>query len=1381
MKRSGKVANLHWQILQPIRNLIEQMKSWNYSLLNSTLMRLLCKKRVYKIKLNTFTFFLAFSFLQLNISNIFAQQDIQSLNADSINQLKIDGKLTGKEYFTNSRARFSQTSPVVPNPTSLPPLTCDCWISRDATWQVGAFDGSGASGGPGVPPDYRNDDWSTLAIALPFNFCFYGTNINSLFLNNNGNVSIGSPEPTFTASPFPNNQFVMIAPFWGDVDTRGALSGIVYYRITPTHMVIQWENVGYFSAQDDKLNTFQLILTDGTDPILPAGQNTSFCYKDMQWTTGSASGGVNGFGGTAATVGVNRGNGTDYIQVGLFDTAGAVYDGPFNNNDGIDALDYQSFYFNSCVSSSNVAPLVTAIQVCDTIKVCINDSTVIHAEFLSPEQGQITTAGVNPNGMTGVSILSSTVGNTASIDIKISGIASNVGYHTIFITGTDDGAPPLTNSTPVIVQIMPAPTTNFTYAPASPVSPGTVIQFTSTSVGAFSYVWNFGDGSPTPNIPNPTHTYNSPGTYNVSLTTTGPNGCSSTKVEQVIVAACATASFTVIDTLCEGTSTQVTFTGVASATATFDWNFGNATVLSGSGRGPYSVVWNSSGNETVSLTVTDNPCATISTSLPVNVVPIPVASISTDPTVCAGDQTNVNFSGTSLSNASYTWNVGSATIVAGNGTTSNPYTLSWNTVGPTNLSLIVNQHGCRDTAQANVQVYAIPTSLFTAPASVCANSSINVNYTGNATGAASYTWDFDGATVLSGSGQGPYSLSWPAGGNNNITLNVTENGCSSTPTIIPVRVDAIPVALFTADPNSCPGDQNTISFTGSPSSGANYSWDFGSANIISGSGAGPYILSWNTSGSQNINLIVENNGCSDTTMLTVNIFQIPSSTFTVPVSICPGDTAQINYTGNAGSGSTFNWDFAGGTVISGVDAGPYLVSWPNGGVPALTLMVTENGCPSILTQNNISIAPLPNAVTGADVTICSGTSTSIGSNPQGGNIYQWFPSVGLSDPNSSSTSVQGNISGVSAETRDYILTVTSALGCVNTDSIIITINPVPTSVFTTPLPQCLDNNLFKFYLAGTVFPGAQYTWNFGPLANPQQSNLAVPPSVTYPQIGSYAVTVNASYGPCVAPPFTDSVRVIPNPVADFSAMIVEGCVPLTVPFVNQSSGLWNNYVWTFSDQSTDTVAQALHVFTSPGIYTVELLAQTTNGCTDKITYTDLIKVNPKPQPSFFPSPQTASIFEPIIQFINATPGINSYTWEFGDGDSSYSVNPDHLYDQIGEYTVSLYVTNIYGCLDTITALVRIEDDFTFYIPNSFSPNGDGNNDFFSGFGTRLKAYHMDVFDRWGLLIYSTDDILKPWNGKDKNDVQSDVYIYKILITDNKNQRHEYNGHVNVVR
>ncbi len=1325
---------------------------------------------------------LVLSFFLLSSSNLIAQQDIQTLRADSINQLKIDGKLSGHELFTNSLAKHSKpSSGIVSSPPPPPPLSCKCWITRDLTWQIAALDGSGASGGPGLPPDYRNDDWSTLPIYIPFSFCFYGSPIDSLYINNNGNVSIGAPYSTFTANPFPDPNFVMIAPFWGDVDTRGPMSGLVYYQITPTHLVVQWEAVGYFNSHDDKLNTFQLILTDGLDPILPGGQNTSFCYKDMQWTTGDASSGTNGFGGTAATVGVNRGNGTDFIQVGLFDTAGAVYDGPFGNNDGIDVLDNQAFYFNSCVSSSNVAPLVTALQVCDTLKVCINDSIQIYAEYLSPEQNQITVPNVNPNGMGGVSILSSSTGNIASITVQVQGNASNVGYHTIYITGTDNGSPPLTNSTPVIVQVMPAPTPNFNFSPASPISPGTSVSFTNASVGAFGYSWNFGDGFPPSTAANPSHTYSTVGTYTVTLTATGPNGCSAVVQHQIIVAACASASFTVIDTLCAGTPAQVTFTGVASVNAVFDWGFGGATVLSGSGRGPYMVQWNSAGNQTVTLTLTDNPCVPVTASQPVSVIPIPVASISTSPVICVGNQSTVSFNGTALPYANFTWNLGTSTIVSGTGTVSDPYTLQWNTSGASALSVIVNQNGCADTTQLNVQVIPLPTSTFSIPPSVCANSPVQINYTGGAPASANFIWNFGGGTVNSGSGLGPYSITWNTAGNPNVSLSVTDNGCPSTITTNSILVNPNPIAAFSTNAFTCPDDQNAVNFTGTADPGAVYNWNFGTANVISGSGAGPYTVSWNASGQNVIELIVEQNSCQDTSQYTVTVYPVPTSAFSLPTSACPGDTLQISYTGSAGAGSQFNWDFDGGNVISGTNGGPYQLVWSSGGNVTVSLIVTENGCISPPSQNNLLIANLPSVNAGRDTLVCSGTTFTIGNPPIAGLNYSWFPITDLSSPNSSSSSLQALNQGVVPVVRKYILHAVSGIGCTNTDTLAVTIDPVPVVAFTAPSAQCLVNNSFQFYVSGSQIQGAIYHWNFGLQANPPQSSLEVPPAVHFNQVGTYVVTLEATFGACVATPYSDEVRIAPDPIANFDALVRDGCVPLTVPFSNYSSGNGNTYLWTFSDVSSDTLTAATHVFNEPGQFTVSLLAQNQEGCTDFISYPDYITVRPIPYPVFVPSPDRTDILEPLIQFINSTQGINKYSWDFGDGDTSGVTNPNHMYRELGTYTVTLYATNMYGCRDTITGVVRIEDTYTFYIPNSFTPNGDGRNDFFGGFGTRFKAYHLDILDRWGSTIYSTNDYNQPWDGKVKNAVQESVYIYKIQITDNELKTHEFTGHVSVIR
>jgi hypothetical protein len=204
------------------------------------------------------------------------------------------------------------------------------------------------------------DDCSYGSFALPFTFCFYGEPHTSFFLNNNGNVTFNFGYGSFSSTGFPTPIIDMLAPFWADVVTWDATCGLeigdVYYKIEPTRVIVIWENVGYYSCGSDKRNTFELIFTNGTDPLIGVGNNVAFSFGDMQWTTGSASSGVGGFGGTPATVGVNKGDGVKYALVGRFDHAGSDYDGPGGANDGISYLDYKYYAFNACEEDVVVVP-----------------------------------------------------------------------------------------------------------------------------------------------------------------------------------------------------------------------------------------------------------------------------------------------------------------------------------------------------------------------------------------------------------------------------------------------------------------------------------------------------------------------------------------------------------------------------------------------------------------------------------------------------------------------------------------------------------------------------------------------------------------------------------------------------------------------------------------------------------------------------------------------------------------------------------------------------------------------------------------------------------------------------------------------------------------
>jgi hypothetical protein len=392
--------------------------------------------------LNFTKFFFSFGAAALMLTAAEAQQPLTPAAQKMLNSQKTEGHLTGNELLVNQHPSAAKIT--LPTPSQFGEL-CNCWIDKDTSWDVVPFDCAGGSGGPGMAPEYRNDDWSAC-VGLPFSFCFYGQQVDSVFINNNGNVSIGSNYATFTASSFPTTSFSMIAPLWSDVDSRGPNSGISYYKLTSQHLIVQWEAVDYFWSDTANpnphlslFNTYQLIMTDGSDPILPAGQNVSFCYKEMNWTTGDASLGVNGFGGTPATCGVNQGNGIDYFQIGLYDTATSFWDGPYGNNDGIYSLSNQSFSFNVC-DSSNTPPIAVANYVCDTLVLCAGDTGYVNAGYLSPEPNQTTAIVMDTIGLQGVSILSDSVANLAGTNLQI--------------IAQDDGIPTKTTTTYIVVSIL---------------------------------------------------------------------------------------------------------------------------------------------------------------------------------------------------------------------------------------------------------------------------------------------------------------------------------------------------------------------------------------------------------------------------------------------------------------------------------------------------------------------------------------------------------------------------------------------------------------------------------------------------------------------------------------------------------------------------------------------------------------------------------------------------------------------------------------------------------------------------------------------------------------------------------------------------------------
>lgn len=182
-----------------------------------------------------------------------------------------------------------------------------------AAGAIPLLDGFGGPAGYGQLIMNPNDDGSSARFDLPFSVDFFGTTYSSAWLNNNGNLSFASPLSSYTPQPFPSAQGPMIAPYWADVDTRGI--GAVYLASPNANtMVATWKDVGYYGSHTDKTNSFQLILTDRSDTGL-GNFDFSFRYEQLQWTTGDASGGSNGLGGTPAQAGYDAGNRVDYFAL----------------------------------------------------------------------------------------------------------------------------------------------------------------------------------------------------------------------------------------------------------------------------------------------------------------------------------------------------------------------------------------------------------------------------------------------------------------------------------------------------------------------------------------------------------------------------------------------------------------------------------------------------------------------------------------------------------------------------------------------------------------------------------------------------------------------------------------------------------------------------------------------------------------------------------------------------------------------------------------------------------------------------------------------------------------------------------------------------------
>ncbi|MBL7926466.1 MAG: gliding motility-associated C-terminal domain-containing protein [Bacteroidia bacterium] len=830
------------------------------------------------------------------------------------------------------------------------------------------------------------------------------------------------------------------------------------------------------------------------------------------------------------------------------------------------------------------------------------------------------------------------------------------------------------------------------------------------------------------------------------------------------------------------------FTDSSYAGTTYNWSFGNGNTFVG--NNPPQQNYPLAGNYVVGLVLSHAATGcTNATSRLIQVGAGPSSTFTTSQaTICVGLNDTINYTGNGGPLATFNWNFNGATIVSGSG--SGPYIVQWNTSGTKTVTLTVTENGCQSNpTNVNVTVNDPPTSTFSMPASGCVGDTIMIAYNGNAASTALYYWSLGNSFIAGGNNIDTFLVTWGAAGLDSVYLIIDQLGCISNTTTQYITLGTKPISTFSLTDSICSSAQAIATYTGTSTGTAQYDWDFGSGTAApGGTVAGPQNIGFSASGYQVITLVVNEAGClSNKTTDSVYVTQAPTSTFTISDdSLCGNENTIITYTGSGSSTATYNYNFGSATISSGSGSGPYDINYVSTGMQYITLTVFENGCNSVLFTDSIIIAANANANAGTDVTICNGDSVQIGDISSVGYSYSWMPANSVNNAAISNPYAVLSNNTSAPSTTNLIVTALNNF-CSDKDTVAVTVEPrQKVNIAVTPgISQCLDVNNFNFSNNATAVTGSTYSWNFTPAANTTTATTANVSGITYTTAGTYLITLTATTGSCPALTDTQSIYVNDAATANFMQDDSIGCPPFTATFTDLSTAVaaGSSYLWTFGNGNTSTLVNPpAQTYTSAGQYTVSLAITSLSGCVSTKTKTNLIKVVDVPVASFIADPKETSILQPVITFTSTSTNTDSCFYNFGDGGTANACFISHDYTDTGTYVVTLVVTNSGGCSDSTTQTVVINDYYTLYVPNAFSPNGDAINDYFSVAGFGVRDFKMKIFNRHGQLIYNTSNMNFAWDGKDDNGntVQEGNYVYELEVKDNKNKLHINKGSIRII-
>jgi len=914
-------------------------------------------------------------------------------------------------------------------------------------------------------------------------------------------------------------------------------------------------------------------------------------------------------------------------------------------------------------------------------------------------------------------------------------------------------------------------------APFDTVGCSPVIKgFKNKSIDADTYYWTFGDGSVSSQT-DPVHTFKNglsqPDTFNIRMIAYTSFGCTDTTDRKMIVNPSPVSAFE--QDKGPGCSPLIiNFNNTSSGADSYLWKLGDGSA----DLTDENITHTFTNNETyvqsfpVTLIVENNYSCTDTSDSYVTVYPLNKFDITADPdTGC--NPLKVNLSATPGA-FSYDWVFGDGQSVPGSNYASHVYYNTGNS--PVTFTAILHTSstfGCLDTSTVDIVVNPNPKSKFSyTPASGCAPMIVAFN--NESLNADSAFWKF---------GDG-YGLSLSA--DSNIT-HVYNNSDYSPKTIKAVLVAKNNYGCIDSSGNyltvnpSVNALIDTLDAACSPynvtiankSTGANeFFWNYGDGNTSTGPiGNNIYTNNSDTSATYKVSMVARSvYGCTDTTHTFVEVYPQPKSKFSFsPSSGCaPLKTEFVNLSGKV---SESKWRFGDGSEEVYPGDSSTIHTYVNTGystIPFRVMLLTENtfGCKDS-SSNTVTVYPKVKAKLSEGDNGCSPHDVAFTNSSVNANKFFWD----FGDGNSS-TEYTGFNTFVNNSSKDttfnVILTASSSYGCKDTDTTQVTIYRVPKPDFTAmPEEQQLPNSTVTV-TNSTPGNNWDYTWLWG---DGNVSKEESPDPYTYGTYGNFDIKLIVEGEHC-ADSVIRSVTIISSIPTVVYGPDTAGCPPFTVQFYNHSTSA-DTYMWEFGDGGVSSEKEPEYTYKYPGEYNVKLTVYGPGGTAEKEDVT--VTVYDSPTAYFEIVPGLVKIPGQQVSFLNRSTDAVSCLWDMGDGHTSTEFSFMYEYQKEGVYDVSLEVKNEKGCTDEYLQreAVTAEKGGKIDFPNAFTPNPAGPNGGHYVFGDKenyvfypfvqegIDEYKLQIFTRWGELIFESNDIKIGWDGYYRGKLAPQgVYIYK---------------------